>query len=268
MTVGIQRPLLISDHALQQTVGWIALLMPVTVRVLALAFDRIWTTNSISAYYYTSLRDVFVGSLVVGGLVLAFFRTGRLWDRWATVVAGVSAIGIALFPMNIAASSIASPQTATPDSEARLIDALQHGPHGPLGYHVYFVGAFFLLAFYLVTFGFRVNTPANPTPQKLRRNRVYVICGCLMGIAFCWIGVLWHLKNESSIFWPETLAVMSFAGAWLVKGQLVLKDNPSQSPEQHGHSGKLHRRWPAIRRHRTVYRQWSAVSRPKTSTGR
>ncbi|MGC5804907.1 hypothetical protein, partial [Ralstonia pseudosolanacearum] len=232
MTVGTHQPLLISDHALQQTVGWIALLMPVTVRLLALMFDHIWTTNSISAYYYTSLRDVFVGALVVGGLVLAFFRTGHPRDRWATIVAGVSAMGIGLFPMTVTPSTITSQPAATPDAEARLIDALQHGPHGPLGYHVCFVGTFFLLAFYLVTFGFRVDTPANPTPQKRWRNRVYVICGCLMGLAFCWIGVLWRLNNESSIFWPETLAVMSFAAAWLVKGQLVLKDRPATSVAQ------------------------------------
>ncbi|MDN4064507.1 MULTISPECIES: cytochrome d ubiquinol oxidase subunit II [Ralstonia solanacearum species complex] len=255
MTASTRHPLLISDHALQQTVGWIALLMPVTVRVFALAFDHIWTTNSISAYYYTSLRDVFVGSLAVGGLVLAFFRTGHPRDRWVTISAGVSAIGIGLFPMGIIPSAITPQQAATPDAEARLIDALQHGPHGPLGYHFYFVGAFFLLAFYLVTFGFRVNTPANPTPQKRRRNWVYVICGCLMGFAFGWIAMLWLLGGEASIFWPETLAVMSFAGAWLVKGQLVLKDQPSRSPELHGRQGKFRRRWPAIRRYRALHRQ-------------
>ncbi|MHA6885535.1 hypothetical protein [Ralstonia pseudosolanacearum] len=217
MTAGTHQPLQISDHALQQTVGWISLLMPVTVRLLALMFDHIWTMNSISAYYYTSLRDVFVGALVVGGLVLAFFRTGHPRDRRVTIVAGVSAMGIGLFPMTV----------TQPDADARLIDTMQHGPHGPLGYHDYFVATFFMLAFYLVTFGFRVNTPANPTPQKRRRNRVYVICGCLMGFAFCWIGVLRLLHNELSIFWPETLAVMSFAVAWLVKGQLVLKDQPA-----------------------------------------
>jgi len=216
--------MLISDHALQQTVGWIALLMPFTVRVLALAFDHIWTTNSISAYYYTSLRDVFVGSLIVGGLVLAYFRTGRQRDRLPAIIGGVSAIGIGLFPMNIASGVITPLQATTSDDEVELIASLQHGPHGPLGYHFYFVGSFFVLAFYLVTFCFRVNTTAVPTRQKLQRNRVYIICGGLMGFAFVWIAILWLMDNEQSIFWPETLAVMSFAAAWLVKGQLFLKD--------------------------------------------
>jgi len=216
--------LLVSYHKLQQTVGWIALLMPIAVRVLAFAFERIFTTNSISAYYYTDLRDVFVGSLVVGGLLLAFFRTDDRKDRWIAVVAGLSAIGIGLFPMDIAAGVLTSPDTANPDSEAKLVQALRDGTHGPLGYHFVFVGAFFLLTFYLVTFRFRANTPPNPTDQKRQRNGVYLVCGALMGLAFIWIGILWHLGKQSSIFWPETLAVMAFAAAWLVKGQLVLKD--------------------------------------------
>lgn len=224
MATNPDQQLLISYHKLQQTVGWIALLMPLTVRLLAYVFDEVFTTNSISAYYYTSLRDVFVGSLVVGGVLLAFFRTDRPHDRWAAIVAGIAAIGIALFPMDIAAGVLSSPATTNADSEAKLVMALIDGPHGPLGYHFCFVGAFFVLTFYLVTFRFAANTPAQPTPQKRQRNTVYRVCGWLMGLAFVCIGVLWFLDRQRSIFWPETVAVMAFAAAWLVKGQLVLKD--------------------------------------------
>jgi len=224
MSSNSNQQLLVSYHKLQQTVGWIALLMPIVVRLLAYAFNRIFTTNSISAYYYTSQRDLFVGALVVGGLLLAFFRTDDHKDRWIAFIAGLAAIGIALFPMDIAAGVLVSPDTANPESEAKLVQALKSGPHGPLGYHFLFVGVFFLLTFYLVTFRFRSNTPPNPTHQKRQRNGVYLVCGGLMGLAFVWIGVLWVLDKQSSIFWPETLAVMSFAAAWLVKGQLLLKD--------------------------------------------
>ena len=72
--------LLVSYHKLQQTVGWIALLMPIVVRVLAFAYDKIFTTNSISAYYYTELRDVFVGS--AGKMVSALgHHAPRATDR-------------------------------------------------------------------------------------------------------------------------------------------------------------------------------------------
>jgi len=218
------RQVLISYHKLQQTVGWIAFLMPIAVRLIAYLTQGIFTTNSISAYYYTNTRDVFVGSLVAGGIVLAFFRSEHRRDCWIAVAAGVGAIGLALFPMNVASGILRSSSTTTTESEQILIEALRTGVHGPLGYHFVFVAIFFVTTFYLVTFRFRANTPADPSERKKQRNTVYVVCGALMGLAFAWIAILWLVDRQRSIFWPETLAVMSFSCAWLVKGQLVLKD--------------------------------------------
>ena len=45
-----------------------------------------------------------------------------------------------------------------------------------------------------------------------------------MFVAFVAIGLLAALNSGGSIFWPETLAVVAFAAAWLVKGQTILKD--------------------------------------------
>ena len=218
------KQLLISYHKLQQTVGWIAFLMPIAVRLIAYLSQGIFTTNSISAYYYTNTRDVFVGALVAGGIVLAFFRSEHRRDCWLAVAAGLAAIGIGLFPMDIAAGILHSSSTVTTESEAKLLEALRTGVHGPIGYHFLFVTLFFLTTFYLVAFRFRANTPEAPTDRKKQRNQVYVVCGGLMGLAFVWIGALWLVNRQGSIFWPETLAVMSFSCAWLVKGQLVLKD--------------------------------------------
>ncbi len=53
---------------------------------------------------------------------------------------------------------------------------------------------------------------------------IYKVCAVGMALAglFMWISVT---KNWSiGIFWSESFAVMWFALAWLVKGQLILKD--------------------------------------------
>jgi len=155
--------------------------------------------------------------LVLVGILLTCYRTQAVRDNVVAIIAGVAAIGIGLFPME-------------PDFAPEII---QRYPHiletcymniGILGYHVFFVGAFFSLSFYLVYFRFSALTPVSPTSQKLQRNRVYKICGAAMLVAFVAIGVL-ALKNKGgSIFWPETVAVVAFGVAWLVKGQTVLKD--------------------------------------------
>jgi hypothetical protein len=32
------------------------------------------------------------------------------------------------------------------------------------------------------------------------------------------------INKDQSIFWPETIAIVAFGIAWLVKGQAILKD--------------------------------------------
>lgn len=41
------------------------------------------------------------------------------------------------------------------------------------------------------------------------------------------IGIIKFSKSDRSIFWPETIAVATFAAAWLVNGQTILKDKAS-----------------------------------------
>lgn len=209
--------LVVSYLTLRQMIGWIGLVMPFSVRAGAWLFEGIRTTDSISAYYYTGMRDVFVSTLVLVGILLTCYRTRAVRDNVVAIVAGLAAIGIGLFPME----PIFAPEILRkyPDIAARCYLAT-----GILGYHFIFVTVFFSLSFYLVYFRFDALTPANPTLQKRRRNKVYKVCGAAMLVAFVAIGLLAALNRGGSIFWPETLAVVAFAAAWLVKGQTILKD--------------------------------------------
>jgi len=208
----------VSYLTLRQMIGWAGLLMPVTVRLGALIFEGIYSTDSISAYYYTGMRDAFVSTLVLGGALLACYRTPAWHDNVLAIVAGVSAIGLGLFPM--------SPAFATEilQKYPEMNELKCYINRGFLGFHFLFVGAFFALTFYLVYFRFSAFTPPMPTRQKLIRNKVYKLCGAAMLVAFIAIGILASTTRGASIFWPETVAVVAFAVAWLVKGQTILKD--------------------------------------------
>jgi hypothetical protein len=198
--------------------------MPIAVRIGAGAFEGIYVTKSISAYYYTGMRDVFVSTLVVGGALLACYRTPKWIDSLLAILAGLAAIGVALFPMNptFAAEILQKfPSTAVPEQCYTI--------RGILGYHFLFVGTFFSLAFILVFFRFRAFTPLRPSTEKQQRNKAYKICGSIMLGAFIWIGVLAFTNNGASIFWPETIAVFAFAAAWLIKGQTFYPDKEPRS---------------------------------------
>src|SRR5574337_536610 len=53
---------------------------------------------TISHYYYTGMRDVFVGALWAVGIFLLCYKGTRDWDNLASNVAGACAILVAVFP--------------------------------------------------------------------------------------------------------------------------------------------------------------------------
>jgi hypothetical protein len=55
--------------------------------------------GSLSAYYHSGMRDLFVGSLCATALFLITYRVfERISDNVLSTVAGVAALGVALFP--------------------------------------------------------------------------------------------------------------------------------------------------------------------------
>src|SRR4051812_49948350 len=53
---------------------------------------------SISAFYYTGSRDLFVGMLCAIGVFLLFYQGPQRIDAWVSSVAGAGALGVAVFP--------------------------------------------------------------------------------------------------------------------------------------------------------------------------
>jgi len=83
-------------------VGVIGILLPfVFILGEALFLDAgVHVRGSISAYYHTSMRDIFVGSLCVVGLLLATYMAGQRKrpDWWLSLVAGIAVLGVVFFP--------------------------------------------------------------------------------------------------------------------------------------------------------------------------
>jgi len=215
----LQRDNVVSYLTLRQMIGWVGFFMPIAVRTGAYLFEGVSTTASISAYYYTGMRDIFVSTLVLVGALLTCYRAPSWVDNLINIVCGISAIGIGLFPMDPAWAAEIVQRFPEVTSEKCYLG------HGLFGYHFIFVGTFFALSFYLVYFRFSAFTPANPTRKKLKRNKIYKVCGIVMLVSFLCIGYLAVTRKGASIFWPETVAVVAFAAAWLIKGQTILKDS-------------------------------------------
>lgn len=191
---------------LRRAIGFIGIGLPVVLVVGVLLVEQEFL-DSISGYYYSPMRDVFVGSMCAVGAFLLSYRGYDRLDDITSAAAGVAAVGVALFP------------TTPKDS---------HTPfQGVIGVvHLVFAAVFFLALAYFCLVLFTKSDKEHPTPRKLQRNRVYVvsgwvILGCLALIVV--VNLLPHTELHLAL-WLESAAILAFGLAWLTKGEAILGD--------------------------------------------
>jgi hypothetical protein len=197
-----------STNGQRQLIGYVGLLMPLFLILLSQARDGMerWRNlDSISAHYYSGASAVFVGMLVALALFLLPYRgydNQYNWaDRWAARVAALAALVVALFP------------TAAPQGVQALSWWTQ--TTGILHYAaaVVLFSAFAVFALWLFRLKARGEAAA---PDKLWRNRVYLLSGVVIVASMLWAG--YNGYHGRPIFWPESLALFAFSVSWLVKG--------------------------------------------------
>jgi hypothetical protein len=169
-----------------------------------------WIGSSVSAYYYsTGAVSIFAGILAGLSIFLLTYRgydnAAQKYDRAVTIIAGLSAALVALFP-------------TTPPDGLRTGLSWWHPWIGTIhtGAAVTLFSMFALFSLWL----FRKKAPGEqPTRGKRWRNRIYLACGIGILASMGW-AVVEH-RAERSIFWPESFALMFFAASWLVKGRAL-----------------------------------------------
>ena len=98
LTSADENQLVISYTLLRQVVGWIGTLLPI-VLLAGLAISSTQSRpDSMSGYYYTDMRNVFVGALCALGAFLGAYDGYDDLDRWITNIAGFCAVGVAFCP--------------------------------------------------------------------------------------------------------------------------------------------------------------------------
>jgi len=204
-------PYVLSYLGLRRCIGIIGITLPFVLIFGKWLFEGPGILPSISAYYYSVMRDVFVGSLCAVGVFLLSYRFDLLSDI-AGDVAGIAAIGAAFFPTPPAAG------------------ATQH--QIMIGYaHSIFTALFFAaLAFFALVLFPRLDPGKQLTEQKKARNAIYRACGivilvCIaLSIADLFLHSVQWLQALNPGFWLETLAILVFGLAWFIKGKTILQD--------------------------------------------
>lgn len=208
---GSKESLVLSYLGLRKAVGIIGIALPFLLAFGKLVWEGPGLQSSISGYYYTGMRNVFVGSVCAIAVFLMTYR-GHDKDYVAGVLACVFALGVALFPV--------APEVNATRCD-RIVGAL----------HLLFAACFFLTLSFFALVLFRKTDPTRkPTRRKAQRNAVYTVCGstmlaCLALIVVVkWMSIDSAVKGLAPVFWLESVAIVAFGVCWLTKGEAILGD--------------------------------------------
>lgn len=207
MTEAVPHPLVRSFVFLRRGVGLLGMGLPFVLIVGNLLIGD-GLLYSVSGYYHSDLRDIYVGGMCAVGVFLLFYRGYERTDRIASIIAGIAAIGAALFPL-------APPGPVTDNQQ--IVGVL----------HVVFAVVLFGTFAYFCLFEFRKTGGLGPTMRKLKRNKVFLVSGVI--IVVCMVlavaSLLLPVLDEGRpILWLEAIATVAFGVAWLTKGEMILGD--------------------------------------------
>ena len=205
-------PASLSYHDMRRAVGIIAVALPFALAIPWL-LCRCAAQSSISGYYYTGMRNLFVGSLCAIAMFMICCKGYDDVDTIADIFSGICALGVAFLP---------TAPVGTATQCQKDIGRIHWGCAALL----FLTLAWF--CFWQFTKG--VEEPKR-TRRKKHRNRVYYFCGGVILFSIVMIAILncrgiERLWGIGSDFVFETTALLAFGLAWLVKGETFLKDDP------------------------------------------
>ncbi len=211
---------------IRKIVGILGIVLPVVLIAGEAFFLRgpVQVRGSLSAYYHTDMRDVFVGALCVIGFLLLTYMAGQrtTWDFWLSCVAGAAVLGVTFLPTQRPGLSEDDPLCGvTPEPTG--CSPIQQAWGETLVSVLHFVSAFvFIVALAAICFLFARR--ARVFDNDLAVATFTAGCGWAIVVSLVWIGlgmvVDLQIGQLTALYVGEVVSVWAFGAAWLVKGRV------------------------------------------------
>ncbi|MBU0934514.1 MAG: DUF998 domain-containing protein [Spirochaetes bacterium] len=216
-------PAVVSYRTMRRMIGYLGMALPVILFVWSVLITQShFLLDSISSYYSTNMRDIFVGILCAVAFFLFTYHGYDKYDFVAFKIASLSALGVAFNPSFI--KSPINPYVHIPPNVSGLTNAV----------HYISAAIFFTTLAVVSLFLFTKTGPGKnkikAVGRKRTRNQVYRICGLVIFACILCMLIIGFLPDDAPflrwdpVFWVETIALFAFATSWLVKGELILAD--------------------------------------------
>ncbi|MBN2341938.1 MAG: hypothetical protein JXX29_16210 [Deltaproteobacteria bacterium] len=199
--------------AIRKAIGILGMSLPLIVIGLgALVHQQV--ADSLSGYYYTSIRDVFESFLFASGLLLIVYQGNNKLDKYLTTAAGILAIGVVTFPTE--------PASTTPICEGVTTTGIFELPfHVSRWFHIASAISFFVVMAIVCLFRFTKHQDNAPEERK-RLDFRYKVCGffILVGATVTFTFKLFF--PECMKFYPvlvaEAVSLAAIGYGWFLKG--------------------------------------------------
>lgn len=196
----------------------------VSLPVVIIAGDNLLRTDgpavrfSLSAYYYSGMRDFFVGSLFAVGLFLITYKVfERSLNNVLTVIGGVAALLVALFPTD-----------RTPAETVGLTPLQSRLGESTVSHIHYTSAAIFIVSLAIISFFFglqegrrspqRAGCRARMSPTFWRWFHWVCASVILLAVVFTVLTTQNDMFHTYSLLIGESIAVVAFGLSWLFKG--------------------------------------------------
>jgi hypothetical protein len=212
-------------------VGGIGVLLPTLLFLVDGLFLRggVLVKGSLSAYYHTPARDLFVAALCVTGFLLMTYMAAQAstWDFWLSSTAGFAVLGVAFLPtmrpnLDAIAARCGPDSIPAPPGCTQLQQAF--GEVSVARVHYISAGVFILcLAAICFLFARREKVHGG----RVGRARFHQACGAVILAAVAWVGLGRFTDIEilglTPLYVGEVVSVYAFGLSWIVKASDLLK---------------------------------------------
>lgn len=221
-------PEVISYYTMRRAIGVLGITLPLILLAGSFLLGGCEEVQgSISTYYHTNMRNIFVGFNCAVALFLFAYR-GHDWkDNLVGYLGCIFVLGVAFLPCSI--SNPYQPCLIPVPEQHPLVGKLHN-----LSALLYFIIliVYSLLLFPKTHMDLVTGEKMFMRRQKRKRNVVYYISGSIMLVSLVLIvSYMWFLhklypglKRLDPVFWLESIVLFAFGFSWLTKGQLFFKD--------------------------------------------
>jgi len=227
----IDRHILDTYFYLRLGTGLLAFMFPILLWVGGKALFGISLLESMSNYYHTGMRNVFVGVLFAIGFFLMLYKGFTQREDWALNLAAALAVGIALFPMNIDWNIGCNIDCKTAVDTCACLES-RFKPYMEGGLHAVCAALFFLSIAYVAIFCSGETLYLVDAKKRKLYKYIYYVLGWMMVAVPAVVWLLFtfaHQENPNgknySIFFVEFAGIWVFSFYWLVKTLEVHKTN-------------------------------------------